>query len=31
VGAFDDRGVRSVIGMEPGERPLCLLPVGRRP
>jgi SagB-type dehydrogenase family enzyme len=29
VGAFDDEGVRGVLGLEPEERPLYLIPVGR--
>jgi SagB-type dehydrogenase family enzyme len=29
VGAFDDAGLARVIGLQPGEEPLCLLPVGR--
>ncbi len=29
VGAFDDEGVRSVLGLARSERPLCLVPVGR--
>ncbi|MHC4077944.1 MAG: SagB/ThcOx family dehydrogenase [Planctomycetota bacterium] len=30
IGAFDDRSVRRVLGLPSGERPLVLLPVGRR-
>jgi SagB-type dehydrogenase family enzyme len=29
VGAFDDDGVRKVLDLEAGERPLYLIPVGR--
>jgi SagB-type dehydrogenase family enzyme len=30
VGAFDDRKVHEVLGLDPGEEPLYLIPVGRR-
>jgi len=30
VGAFDDREVHEVLGLDPGEEPLYLIPVGRR-
>lgn len=30
VGAFEDAKVREVLGMDAGERPLAILPVGRR-
>lgn len=29
VGAFDDEGVKDVVGLPPSERPLGLMPVGR--
>jgi SagB-type dehydrogenase family enzyme len=30
IGAFDDDGVKSVVGMRDGEQPLYIMPVGRR-
>jgi len=29
VGAFDDAGLARLVGLRPGEEPLCLMPVGR--
>lgn len=29
IGAFDDNGVRSVLGLPPEKIPLCLMPVGK--
>jgi len=29
IGAFDDRGVMDTLGLDPGEEPLYLMPVGR--